>query len=395
MRWKRWLKYVKSKLIPDLPTPYEVLQTYKHSLYWKQVECIKGYQPLLKQEKFIKQIEHHDPEIFRLFQNHQPSSNSFLLHKHPPLPGTQEKKVPILLVHGASHHANLSWCQSIHKEKGLLFPLIQSGYHVFAITFAHPHGENKMQGIQVFNALRRIKEITGSNQVDVIAHSKGGVPTRLYASNFLEMDGAPYDLNIRKYIMLGTPNKGIDFVFRNVTANYGVINKDISAPVACDSLMYFGSYMDTTSRSIYADGGAFPGQSQLLYRWDDKYPLKPDNRTLYYGGQTMLYHSRGIDVAILEGDHLIEKMLKRPVHPSIELYALAGNDPFFKGIPGEQSGKSDGLVLVESVLELEPMASTLSQIKKNAEESLNHLDLLYHPKAHQWVLSALEEKWEA
>ena len=105
----------------------------------------------------------------------------------------------------------------------------------------------------------------------------------------------------------------------------------------------------------------------------------------------MLYHSRGIDAALIEGDYLIEKMLGKPVHPGIELYALAGNNPFFKGIPGEQSGKSDGLVLVDSVLEIEPMASRPSQIKKAEEESLNHLELLYHQKAHQWVLSALEE----
>jgi triacylglycerol lipase len=391
MKWRQWLKNIKKKLLPDLPTPYEVQQTFTDSIYWRRVESIKGNQPFLKQEKFIEQIEQKNPEIFRFFQDRQPSSQRFLLHEHPPLPGSPQKEVPVLLVHGASHHANLSWCKSLDGEKGLLFPLIQAGYHVFAVTFAHPHGENKMQGIQVFNALRRIKELTGTNQVDVIAHSKGGVPTRLYASNFLEMDGAPYEGNIRKYIMLGTPNKGIDFVFRNVTANYGVIQKNISAPVACDSLMYFGSYMDTTSRSIYADGGAFPGQSQLLYRWDDKYPIPPENRTLYYGGQTMLYHSRGIDAALIEGDYLIEKMLGKPVHPGIELYALAGNNPFFKGIPGEQSGKSDGLVLVDSVLEIEPMASRPSQIKKAEEESLNHLELLYHQKAHQWVLSALEE----
>ena len=391
MKWKQWLKNIKKKWLPNNPTPYEVLQTYENSLYWKRVECIKGHQPLLKQEKFIEQVEHKDPEIIRFFQGPQPSSHLFLLHEHPPLPGTPKKQVPVLLVHGASHQGNLSWCKSISEEKGLLFPLIQSGYHVFAITFAHPHGENKMQGIQVSNAIRRIIEVTGSNEVDVIAHSKGGVPARLYASNLLEQEGAPYETCIRKYIMLGTPNKGIDFVFRNVTANYGVINKNISAPVACDSLMYFGSYLDTTSRSIYGDGGAFPGQAQLLYRWDDKYPITPDNRTLYYGGQTMLYHSRGIETAMLEGNQFIEKMLEKPVHPSVQLYALAGTYPFFKGIPGEQSGKSDGLVLVESVLEIEHMASTPSQIRKKEEKSLNHLDLLYHHKAHQWVLSALEE----
>ena len=207
---------------------------------------------------------------------------------------------------------------------------------MYAISFAHSHGDNLMQAIQVSNVIQRICERTGANKLDLIAHSKGGMPTRLYVSNFCKSLNAPYQNNVRKYIMLGTPNRGIDFVFRNISANYGAIRMEMNAPVACDSLLYYGTYLDTTPRSLYADGGAFPGQSQLLYRWDDKYPPSPETRTLYYGGQTMYYHSRGIDIAIQEGNHLIEKMIENPAHSSIELYALAGTHPLFDGIPGER-----------------------------------------------------------
>lgn len=370
---------------------YELIQRYTDSSYWDDVELLLGFQSILQQEKFIGVVEHKDLEMVRFFQSSHPTSQLFLLHHHSPQANVLKKEVPILLVHGASHQANLSWCCSIHEEKGLLYPLIQSGYDVYAISFAHSHGDNIMQAVQVSNAIQRICERTGVNEVNIITHSKGGVPTRLYLSDFCKENGTPYLNNVRKYIMLGTPNRGIDFVFRNIAANYGVIRMEINAPVACDSMLYFGTYLDTTHQSLYNDGGAFPGQSQLLYRWDDKYPPSPDTRTLYYGGQTVYYHSRGIDAALREGDYLMYKLLEKKVQPEVQLYALAGNHPFFKGIPGEQSGKSDGLVLLDSVLNLEPMATVLAQIRKKDELPLNHLDLLYNEKSHQWVLSALKE----
>lgn len=383
--------YLPASLKRKEKVPFQILQRYEDSIYWEDVELIHGNQIDLKQEKFIEIVEHKDSEIIRYFQSTTPSSQFFLLHHLPPEKNAGRKKTPVLLVHGASHQANLSWCKSFKEEPGLLYFLNQIGYDVYAITFAHSHGDNLMQAIQVSNAIQRVCDRTGAEKVDLIAHSKGGMPTRLYVSDFCMSLNAPYQNNVRKYIMLGTPNRGIDFVFRNITANYGVIRMEINAPVACDSLLYYGTYLDTTDRSLYADGGAFPGQSQLLYRWDDKYPPPPETRTLYYGGQNMYYHSRGIDIALQEGDRLIEKMIDTPVHPSIQLYALAGSHAFFDGIPGEKSGKSDGLVLVESVLDLESMATHPHQIKRRDEMALNHLDLLYHEQAHQWVQSALEE----
>ncbi|WP_051331208.1 esterase/lipase family protein [Aneurinibacillus terranovensis] len=364
--------------------PYQVIERYDDSRYWKWTERIRGCQNRLTQEKFIPEIECKDEEIIRHFGSLQPASYDVLLHYLPA--STKSHQHPVLLVHGAGHHANLAWCESLHQEKGLVYPLSSSGRDIFAVTFAHPHGDNWQQAIQLSNIIRRIQEVSQTDKIDLIAHSKGGVPVWIYLAGLCGMWDAPYQGEVQRYIMLGTPNRGLDFPFRHVSPNWSVIAMGISAPVACDSIMYYGLYKDTTEQSIYHDGGAFPGSCQLLYRWDDKYPVQMQSKTLYYGGQNIFLHSRGIDAAIREGGHLIEKLLSSPIDSEINVHVLAGNQPYFNGIPGEQDAKSDGLVFVESVLFTDGIAPSPNQVKRKEILPLNHLELLYHPKAHQWVL---------
>ncbi|WP_408008280.1 esterase/lipase family protein [Pseudalkalibacillus sp. A8] len=364
--------------------PYQVMERFHDSKYWEWTERIRGYQDRLTQEKFIPEIECKDEEIIRHFGSSQPASNDVLLHYLPALKEVHQN--PVLLVHGAGHHANLSWCESLHQEKGLLYSLSSSGKDVFAVSFAHCHGDNWQQAIQLSNIIRRIKDVAHTDKVDLIAHSKGGVPVWIYLAGLCSSLDAQYQGEVERYIMLGTPNRGLDFPFRHVFPNWSVIEMGINAPIACDSIMYYGLYLDTTERSIYRDGGVFPGSCQLLYRWDDKYPVQIQSKTLYYGGQNILLHSRGIDAAIREGDHLIEKLLSSPIDSQIKVHVLAGNQPYFNGIRGEQDAESDGLVFVESVLFTDGIAPSPNQVKRKDVLPLNHLELLYHPDAHQWVL---------
>ncbi|WCK54241.1 alpha/beta fold hydrolase [Aneurinibacillus sp. Ricciae_BoGa-3] len=372
---------------PMRPIPtgraYQVLERFYDSKYWGWTERIRGYQDRLTQEKFIPENECKDEEITRYFGSPQPSSYHVLLH-YLPAPKKLHQN-PVLLVHGASHNANLSWCQSLQQEKGLVYSLSASGREVFAVTFAHSHGDNWQQAIQLSNVIRRIKEVVHADKIDLIAHSKGGVPVWMYLADLCRPWDAGYGGEVEKYMMLGTPNRGLDFPFRHVSPNWSVIRMGINAPIACDSMMYYGLYIDTTERSIYRDG-AFPGSSQLLYRWDDKYPVQVPSKTLYYGGQNLFLHSRGIDAAIDDGGHLMDKLLSSPIDSDIEVQILAGNQPFFNGIPGEQDGLSDGLVFVDSVQFADGIARSPDQVKRKDVLPLNHLELLYHPDAHQWVL---------
>lgn len=377
-------------VIPSNPLPYEVLETYSGSRFWNDTERIKGYQSHLGQETFIPEIECQDEEINRCFGSSQPSSTDVLLHHLAGSVHGDQSSIPILMVHGAGHHANLAWCESQKKESGLLTALTITGRDLFAVTFAHPHGDNWQQAIQLGNIIHRIKERTKTDRIDLIAHSKGGIPAWIYLANLCETDGAPYRGDVARYIMLGTPNRGIDFPFRHAHPNWAVVKMGINAPIACDSMLYYGRYIDTTERSIYRDSRAFVGSSQLLFRWDEQFPVSSQAKTLYYGGQNLLLHSRGIDAAIRDGNHLMETLLQSPVDLNIDLHLLAGNHAYFHGVPGEQDGPSDGLVFVESVLYTDGIATHSSQIKAKDVLPLNHLDLLYHPDAHEWVLKQLQ-----
>ncbi|HJV45098.1 MAG TPA: acetyltransferase [Bacillota bacterium] len=379
-----------SPLVPhltDSDLPYVVMERFHDSKYWTWTERIRGHQDLLAQEKFIPEIVRKDEELIRHFGSSEPSSTDILLHYLSA--AKKPSHHPVLLVHGAGHDANLAWCQSPEGQAGIVSSLSSSGRDVFAITYAHSHGDNWQQAIGLANGIKRIMEITSVDKIDLIAHSKGGIPVWIYLAGLCGSWDAEYEGEVDRCILLGTPNRGLDFPFRHATANWSVIQMGISAPVACDSMLYFGKYIDTTGRSLYLDGGAFPGSSQLLYRWDDRLPVGFRSKTLYYGGQNMFLHSRGIDTAIREGGYLMEKLLSSPMDEQIQIHVLAGNQPYFHGVRGEQDGESDGLVLVDSVLYTDGMAPNTNRIMRKDILPLNHLELLYHPDAHHWILEGL------
>lgn len=95
---------------------YEVLVRHSDSRFWSWTERIGGKHSRLSQEKFIPEIEWKDEEIVRHFQSSRPSSCEVLLHYLSP--AKQSTANPILLIHGAGHHANLAWCESAQQEKG-------------------------------------------------------------------------------------------------------------------------------------------------------------------------------------------------------------------------------------------------------------------------------------
>jgi triacylglycerol lipase len=201
-----------------IPLPYQVMERYHDSKYWEWTERIRGYQDRLTQEKFIPEIECKDEEIVRYFGSSQPASYDVLLHYLPALKKAHQN--PVLLVHGAGHHANLSWCESSSQEKGLLYSLSSSGRDVFAVSFAHGHGDNWQQAIQLSNIIRRIKEVSQRDKIDVIAHSKGGLPVWMYLSGICNSLDAPYEGGVERYMMMGTPNRGLDFPFRHAYPNW-------------------------------------------------------------------------------------------------------------------------------------------------------------------------------
>lgn len=358
--------------------------TYRSNSYWETVESLVLSDFNCGQEPFCTVNEHLDPDYIAAFGSSRPLSNQFLLCRAP---GWDKNlnRTPVLLVPGAgldpSSFTNL-WDMGY---LGLQQQLVALGYRVFAVCFSHYHGDNFFQAEQLAAAITQIKDLCDCDQIDLIAHSKGGVAARIYLSG---LGSNPYRGDVNQYIMLGTPNMGTDFAFRNPGASYMIYLAAGNGVIAWDRINYMGIYMDTSARSIYHDG-CFPGQNQILFRWDEEYPLdptQPDWWSSYFGGWGFLSHSRGIDQAIKDGGNLIRKLDRCPLPPELKLSVLAGNNHIFFGTaPGDSSGPGDGIIFLESALYTDGMTSGGAAVKEKTVLPLNHMELLYNYKAAGWI----------
>jgi hypothetical protein len=364
---------------------------------WARIERLVIDDPHLVQERFIPIIEHHDPEIVAAFAGSRtPPSNQILLHVAK---GTDDAPdpVPVLLVHGAGVDANESWADHpvYQPYEGLAARLVRAGKKVYAVTFAHPHGDNVLQAEALAHAIDRVRELTGAPQVDLVAWSKGGMAARIYLSDAGPEWATRYRGDVRRYVMLGTPNGGIDVSFAYPNLNYWVLEHRSPAPLSWTRCLYRGQWIDTADQSIYEEG-AFPGQAQMVARWDGRYGRTDskgqfDVDTTYDGGKGLVSVSKGIAAVIAQGGDMIERLRHKAIAPGVQLYVLAGTHPWIAGEVGERRGPSDGLLLVASVFDLEPMTRRGAKVVRKDLRAFNHLQLCYDPRANDWVASALAE----
>ncbi|MDC3379172.1 acetyltransferase, partial [Planctomycetota bacterium] len=368
---------------------------------WDRVELLEDSHPALIQETFIPLLEHHQPEIVAAFGgNAAPPSSQFLLHYAP---GWEEAThpVPVLLVHGAGVTADHSWGPNpvMQPGEGLAARLTRAGRKAIAITFAHPHGDNTLQAEALADAIARVLHVTDAEQVDLVAWSKGGMAARMYLSSAGPSWATDFRRDVRRYVMLGTPNGGIDVAFAYPNLNYWILEQGSPAPLSWTRCLYYGTWVDKTEQSIYARGGAFPGQAQMVTRWDDRYGrTRADGQfdidTTYDGGQGLVSQSLGIDQAIEEGGHMIAMLERHGVHRSVDMAILAGTNAYVVGLVGERRGPSDGLLLAASVLHTEGLTRAGARVIKKDLRAFNHLQLCYDARANDWVVEALEHDAE-
>lgn len=339
-------------------------------------------------EPFCKSNQHVDTNIIRTFGSARPTADQYLLHLAP---GWQQNRnpIPVVLIPGAGMDA-ISFVNLYNLGyDGMQQHLVQLGYRVFALTFAHLHGDNFYQAETLAHAIDQVKTMCKTKEVDLIAHSKGGLAARIYMSNLCS---SKYRGDVRRCIMLGTPNLGSDFAFRNPSISIPIYLTSSNGVIAWDRINYLGSSVDTTAQAIYGDG-TFPGQCQMLYKWKDQYPLdmtQADWWTTYYGGHGFISHSRGIDAAIADGGHLISKLEKAGMQPGIEVFVLAGTNHMFGPIPGDVSAPSDGVVFVDSVLNTDGIARGGAKIKVKTTMNVNHLELLFYRQVIRWIDQQLQ-----
>lgn len=104
--------------------------------------------------------------------------------------------VPVLLVPG--------WLDTARDLAALRIRLIGAGWprdFVETITFEEPTGSNRIHADELARAVDELLERTGAEEVDIVAHSMGGLATRWY---LLRHPGAP----VRRVAFLGSPHRG-------------------------------------------------------------------------------------------------------------------------------------------------------------------------------------------
>lgn len=286
------------------------------------------------------------PWIGFCFGDNQPHSSEFLLHLGPREATTVG--TPILFVPGAGDNGSRGFITMATRMNNV-------GRPVYTITFAHPHGDVFQQAEVVANAIARIKERTGAAEVDVVAHSKGGIPAAIYASNHgsaawgrsdYESAGTRYRDDIRRLVLIASPLGGVDTSYRWPSGNYLSLEADDAmAPTSWSAYYPSGASVwwvetDLGAQDLMPEGGdLFPGQRQLLRRWDDVYALPGSDATLgvyalqqdwyttYEGGYGFFSYSEGIDAAIDAADDALGALEDNGVDPDIEIFLLAGDNP--------------------------------------------------------------------
>ncbi|OQA06790.1 MAG: hypothetical protein BWY66_01682 [bacterium ADurb.Bin374] len=394
---------------------------------WERVERLIDRHPGFVHEAFAPEGVQTDPRIIRWFGGDKtPHSNRFLLHCFRDY-SKRTFPTPVLLIHGSVDNANRGWVhpydmsgslQSLPPDKvGFACRLADLGYAVFAITFAHGQGDNIMQAEQVANAIRRIRILLGREKdpdfkIDLIAHSKGNVAARLYCSDARSIFPnltflTPFRKDVRKYIAIASPMRGIDTPYRYYGYNLHIALNPGNAPMGASKMLINGAWKGFHDRTVFSDSKNYwPGQPQLLFNLvrDGNIPLGIESATadagasalaLYHGGTSLALESRGIDKAIEAGDRLIYRLEEKGIDPSVHLCVLAGNNPYlslklpvlgYTPTPYETfSAPYDGLLFVDSAVWTKGILKRGAKLFAKSVIYLNHLDLARAPEAFKLI----------
>lgn len=299
----------------------------------------------------------------------EPFSGRFLLYSAPGW-NSGSHQVPVLLVHGANDNPDRAWanpgesggygCGALScPNTGLMQYLSGHGYRVFAIGFAQKQGDNLMQAQEVGDAIALIRAKLGVPQVDLVGWSKGEMSARAYVSSLKPSWGRSYAGDVRRLITLGGPNGGYDYPYAHGWAHdvsiWPECGGTVNAPSPHLDMTCYGTYTAHPEFSFTPTGGYddYPGQRQMLARWDGTYGVdqsQQDWYTTYYGGQGLYTYGNGIQAAINAGS-LIAPLQKAGVPASVPVYLLAGGTPNVVGIFNEDRGPSDGVVFESSALD--------------------------------------------
>lgn len=327
-----------------------------------------------------------------------PHSSRLLLY-YAPSWNTNPKTTPVLLVHGANQDADLAWAdpneaggygcgRATCPGTGLMQALVADGFKVFAIGFPHKNGDGYFWAEQIKDAIEVVKLRTGAATVDVVSWSKSAFNARMYVSSVKQPWGTAYQSDVRRLIMLGGPNNGIDLSFRHgwtfSLTVYPQCGGVINGPTPHDSLVCFGLWRSGpqwTYSSSY-----FPGSAQMLKRWDATYGLpaaEQDWHTTYYGGWGFYTHGNGITSYL--GASLVDTVRSAGTAAGVRVHNLCGNQPDIALLHNEHTGPSDGVLFISSCND----ATGITNHGGSAVVVVNHLELGWDTPAVNQIKSWL------
>ena len=392
----------------------------KNAYPWAKMELLKDCDSNHKYEKqiFNEKSRRVSSVTKTGFQTETPDANLVLIH-YAPLWNKATHKTPIVLVHGAGDNATRGFAHpwsldlpesGVITKPGLMQYLGEKGYSVFAVTFAHPHGDNFYQAQQLANVIERVKQVTGAKKVDLLCHSKGAMSTRIYTSSLGKEYKkyswlTPFRNDVRKILFVASPLKGIDTAFRYYAYNFTVKQQAMGAPLGARRLMWYGSYSDEEYHNL-----AFPGQFQMLHNWvKDGIPFTSQSFTpdmnlsmnaLYNGGITGLLVSDGLDKVAKEAGNVIEKLNEKGENPSIKCYILAGKKQTIDTIKfgwieipvGEFADDSDGVLFLKSATYKAGLTARGAVVEKVKVLNLTHIGLTMWPEALKFIEEVFSDR---
>ncbi len=367
--------------------PITLEQTFSSGINngWVRAERWQDSLPAFTQESFPPDGRgDQSGQRATFFASAKPHSSRFLIYYAPGW-DTNSKPTPVLLVHGANQDADLAWAnpnetggygcgKAMCPSTGLMQALSANGFKVFALGIGHKNGDGYFWSEQIANAVQVIKNRTGATTVDVIAWSKAASNARMYISSVRQPWGTAYRGDVRRLILLGSANNGIDLSFRHGWTYslivYPQCGGQVNGPTPHSNLVCFG--VNTAGPQWTYDSAYFPGSAQLLKRWDSVYPLPTNEQdwyTSYYGGQG--FYSSGPGIMSYMSRSLVDVIRNAPSANAVRVHNLCGNLANIALLHNEHTGPSDGVVFIASCRD----SVGITNSGGDATIAVNHLGL--------------------
>jgi len=395
--------FVMTFVAPATAGPTTLEATYSAGIQngWALVERWRDTTTAFTQEAFPAdgRGDHSGQRVTFFGSDGSPHSSQFLMYYAPGW-NTNVKPVPVLLVHGANQDADLAWAdpneagnygcgRASCPSTGMMQSLSVAGYKVFALGLPHKNGDGYFWSEQIADAVAIVKSRTGATQVDVIAWSKSASNARMYISNVKKTWGTSYRGDVRRLVLLGSANDGIDLSFRHgwnfSLVVYPECGGVINGPTPHDRLVCFGAWRDGTQWTY--SSAYFPGSAQLLKKWNTIYSLPSNEQdwyTTYFGGWGFYSKGPGIDAYLSQS--LVDVIRAAPSPAGVRVHNLCGNQNDIALLHNEHTGPSDGVIFIQSCRDV----LGITNDGGGATIAVNHLELGWEPIAIAQVKTWLD-----